>query len=76
MVPAVLVAEEELLGEEIRLRLERRGLVAPSPAAWGALVAALIRRGFVTGTGRWKASKGLRAHGRRNEVLLVVGGAA
>jgi hypothetical protein len=73
LLPALLAPGETLLGEEIRARLERRGLTAPRPGCWGALTMNLIRRGIVRPTGEWAPSRGLRAHARKNQVLLVVG---
>lgn len=71
LLPAVLRVGEQLMAEDLRLRLESQGLQAASVNQWGSLTMSLRRRGVLSGTGTWRASERPSAHARRNEVLRV-----
>jgi hypothetical protein len=71
LVPHVLTPGEVLLGEDVRVRLEGRGVEPRSPRAWGALISTLVKRGILSETGAWRPMRRNRGGSRRTPEYRV-----
>jgi hypothetical protein len=71
LVPEVLKPGELVLGEDVRVRIEARGVEPRSPHAWGALVSTLIERRVLRETGAWRPMRLNRGGSRRTPEYLV-----
>jgi hypothetical protein len=75
VLPSVLRPGERLLAEDVRVRLETRGVRPRSPKAWGALISQLVKRGTLRETGAWLPMQLNRGGSRRTpeyEVTAVL----
>jgi hypothetical protein len=72
LVPQVVRLGEILLGEDVRVRLEARGVKPRSRQGWGALVSTLVRRGVLRETGLWRQMRQNRGGSRRTPEYQVV----
>jgi len=61
----------EVTGEDVRLECARRGIVPHHHNAWGSLVAYWVREGLLVPTGRYRAMRGTKAHGRETKVYCI-----
>ena len=71
LVPELLTPGEVVLGEDVRARLEGRGLEPPSPQGWGALISSLIERQVLRETGVWRPMRLNRGGSRRTPEYRV-----
>jgi hypothetical protein len=59
------VCQGDLLAEDIRENLRSSGFPEPHhPNAWGALIMAACKREMLVKTGKYRASRAPRSHGR------------
>jgi len=65
------VPGEVLLAEDLRVRLESRGVMPPSPQGWGPLIAALIERRILRETGVWLPTRLSRGGSKRTPQYRV-----
>ncbi len=72
MIEPLLKDGEEIMGEDIRLRLIGAGLPLPStPNAWGSLVTSIRYMGLIHETGEFRKPNDPTSHSSRKAVYLV-----
>jgi hypothetical protein len=62
--------EQEMTGEDIRLAAEEKNIVPHHPNAWGGFIMGLVRQGYLIHTGKYRAPKARKSHGRESKVYI------
>lgn len=63
--------DQQVTGEDIRLKCCALDIVPHHHNAWGAFIALLVREGKLVETGRYVPMRGERSNARRTPVYLV-----
>lgn len=62
---------QRVTGEDIRLRCAELDITPHHHNAWGALIAKLVRSGWLVPTRQWVPMKGAKSHGRQTQIYIV-----